>query len=70
MKALGESLDSDQETDQELMEGAVSGALEYLETGDIQETWGHLRQYPHVNTALACLKRANNCNYNDLILKT
>ena len=62
MKALGESLDSDQETDQKLMEGVVSGAREYLETGDIQETWGHLRRYPHVNTVLTCLKRAKNCN--------
>ena len=62
MKAVGESIDSDEETDQELVEGAVSGAREYLDTGDIRKTWRHLRQYPHVNTVLTCLQRAKNCN--------
>ena len=63
MRAVGESVDSDPRGDQELMAGAVRGAGEYLDTGDITETWRHLRQYPHVNTVVKCLQRAKTCNY-------
>ena len=63
MGAVAESVDTDPRGDQELMAGAVRGAGEYLDTGDITETWRHLRQYPHVNTVVKCLQRAKICNY-------
>ena len=47
--------------EEELMVGVGRGVVEYLVTGDIRDTWGQLRRYPHVNTVASCLYHHGRC---------